>query len=1773
MSIKLIHYDLINRRPETLVHNGAIRASIIDNAPIERLMRRQGLLQADEQPTFYSASYSKFISLDDLANQAPEGTVLIATSNKQVHFGSPGAKAAIKSLMPLETQVPGYARGLLTPGKSLGFEGKLQVLVVNDKTGANNLNIPPKLIKNIVADGSSIVSRKLGEDVGLIPERGLPQVRGYSVDPQIGNFYIKGTFTPLNIPDYFASHGLDIDADLIITTSMFKGLTKDKPAPNPGIYEVDANDLYITQTKNFLKTTAKLGTVSNFYAQGLAKDIAIPTQNAIQDLEQKKLDIISLAEDYVRTFKLANEETARKNDAPCASLPGNIAFIESILESKNWGLLELPSVLSYLNEYANSQVRSIDEGAISNLRGEYRPLIISGDLQHNEIAGAGLTTGDKHIAMRFPVLNRGQVQAVTVNNDIPLFQNPGLGGVIPDAIYIGRETLADIQANDPSRYQEIMTEFGSEAAAQAQWRSNLEAMKADFDGDEIAIFPEKIYPNFYLEVQENLKPELLMNFVSKDEKQLIESDNLAEIVVERLKPYVNVINKQLTGINELYAAIDFIIVSDDRQLKVDIAKAIHETWSQNKGKETTESIVEIDVTLDTVIPQEFAAVLDQSPFFSSTDFLKETDNIRSQVSYLAQARQSLRGLLNAGRQGNLIATPLNPKKGIIFPPDLKSAIGKFNGINLQGFTKNERDPELLKQYLDDYKQIYAGLSQVIDLSKPMSEEYQSIDPMTNEDLSGSNPIYLQPNHLYDPAQIDTYLRHYQTVVLKEAIGLVDLQNQRAVDFVKSGVKPDEGAVVAVTQVLPKLKVGIPQLKEIIIAANQQNHLPSGGTQALNALLGEFRSATVAPELNSVVAYYRSQYQELQDKLYANTQELKEFEYGKPLVLEISTDSGKTIAIGECNHDEVALFRQSGGIGAISESVNGTIVYHPDPATGLKDGRICLGALTASSQRLMEVMTPERIVSSEYVILHDREQELQSESRQVLADFRAEVEQRGWDKKQVFTAVAKLAGEKAVSQKFLTDCLPETMREFIKEMGLKNILVKTSTQTAQLLTEPTQYVATSAADGSKQLKAFIPVNGKSQWVEVGNLETYGNQLTHNTTFQGTIEAHYNQVQFSTPASIGTGKTVTVGKITSAGRELIDRRWTTRELRPDPIQTLSIVRQQTVKFILTVGDRDIEILDLSPTLAAQLAKLDRTELTLSELRVYDTSFVATTEIDGKTQYLSGSNFDPLNKKNRDNTKDVTQENLSQVKVTVTKSAAATVVYEVRNQDVKLGEITQKPSLNFWHNQFEKLIDKSATEINFPVSKVEPKYSSYRVNIDPETVYNTSVWLNTEPAQTYLQSGAKEQSDKLLAQLRSTAKNNLRQSAEALCFHPSFTAKTTVTIVDEAGVRAVERLKLVVPDNKIAKLEGYLKSKAVPYIKLDKGLPATYEESRRGYHVLRVDPADLTPQFKTQISKQLGKPIEQSEYEAKLQSVPITRERVNVKLNSLKGFLANHPSTAPSGEIDFSAAKRVPSALQSVTGEVQSRFKGRAVLVDDRVVFEFVNARQRDTAAYHLGLQHVANIPGADGKPRYVATIDAASLGTYLNDRAVGHVLIKDGVKLDHPIVATYAMTKDWTKLGARSQLDIAIGYQANKYIGVPLIEKSQTALYRDSWGAKANCTSYSAADVVMVTGNRSSNQLGQELLKHHFDKEYKPLLDAAVKAGARVLCGNDGDIDALTRQYLTELGSDLCLNTAGYYEATNQVPASVVQAATVAQRINLVQPSQGLQEREPEMALGG
>jgi hypothetical protein len=209
------------------------------------------------------------------------------------------------------------------------------------------------------------------------------------------------------------------------------------------------------------------------------------------------------------------------------------------------------------------------------------------------------------------------------------------------------------------------------------------------------------------------------------------------------------------------------------------------------------------------------------------------------------------------------------------------------------------------------------------------------------------------------------------------------------------------------------------------------------------------------------------------------------------------------------------------------------------------------------------------------------------------------------------------------------------------------------------------------------------------------------------------------------------------------------------------------------------------------------------------------------------------------------------------------------------------------------------------------------------------------------------------------------------------------------------------------------------------------------------------------------------------------------------------------------------------------------------------------------HHLGLQISAELSSVDDKTRYFAVVEAATLQTYLNDRAVSHVLVQDGVKRNNPILNSYSTSKDWTKLPARSQTDIIMGYQANKYIGIPLETKSRTTMYRDNWGADANATTYKSTDVVMVTGNRTGKETSNELLARHFRTEYIQLINAVVKAQATILVGADTGIDRMVKDYLVEAGYNLHLNAAGIYEASNQNPEVEIEVFVAAPKQELEQ----------------
>jgi hypothetical protein len=312
-------------------------------------------------------------------------------------------------------------------------------------------------------------------------------------------------------------------------------------------------------------------------------------------------------------------------------------------------------------------------------------------------------------------------------------------------------------------------------------------------------------------------------------------------------------------------------------------------------------------------------------------------------------------------------------------------------------------------------------------------------------------------------------------------------------------------------------------------------------------------------------------------------------------------------------------------------------------------------------------------------------------------------------------------------------------------------------------------------------------------------------------------------------------------------------------------------------------------------------------------------------------------------------------------------------------------------------------------------------------------------------------------------------------------------------------------------------------------------------------------------------LGKPVSQADYEAKLATIPIANEWTPIKLNSLKKWIEQYPQSKDIPVLDLDKSQPIPFTLKSITGEIQTRFKGKAMAIGSSIVFEFVNDRQRDTAMHHLGLPISAELPSVDGKTRYFAVVEAATLQTYLNDRAVSHVSIEDGVKRNNPILNSYSNSQDWTKLPARSQTDIIMGYQASKYIGIPLAAKSRTTMYRDNWGANANSITYKSTDVVMVTGNRTGKDTSNELLARHFRTKYLPLLNTAVQAQATILVGADTGIDRMVKDYLVEAGYNLHLNSAGIYEASTQAPEIEMEVFVTA-------PKQEMEQEEEQEYAG-
>jgi hypothetical protein len=125
-----------------------------------------------------------------------------------------------------------------------------------------------------------------------------------------------------------------------------------------------------------------------------------------------------------------------------------------------------------------------------------------------------------------------------------------------------------------------------------------------------------------------------------------------------------------------------------------------------------------------------------------------------------------------------------------------------------------------------------------------------------------------------------------------------------------------------------------------------------------------------------------------------------------------------------------------------------------------------------------------------------------------------------------------------------------------------------------------------------------------------------------------------------------------------------------------------------------------------------------------------------------------------------------------------------------------------------------------------------------------------------------------------------------------------------------------------------------------------------------------------------------------------------------------------------------------------------------------------------------------------------------------------LIQAGVKL--------------TDMYGNAGKDIKMASESTQFIGYKSgnATVSSTDKYRNAWGNRANTGSYTANDVVMVSGSGLFRGVIDAQIRQTFSEKYLPLLDAAISAGASFRVGNQyakGNLsDRLIADYLQSNG---------------------------------------------------
>lgn len=498
----------------------------------------------------------------DLDNH-PDGQVLLLSSKSRLLYGAPECLETIEKLCPDRKDRGAYG-SIFLGSCSQTISQELSILVVDDDNGSNGGILPDETAWRLVGDChgkiSPALAKQLSDSSNHVIQHRLAIPEQYR--------FAKGTLAPQDLSQLpFSQPNLNID--LIIPTSSFKGGDKDFNPITPGLHKVK---IWLGEKERSQRGLIATSQVHASFPEGI-KDFLAELEEQADLLREIQSDPRKLAIRYCeksekrQAFKShqSEEESTGESESNDSNDQLMYRLIKADLEGDGQ-LLETQKVVNELKRFLANEWKDIAIGkTITFDRGM---IILSKELHNGEIYVPWFGEGEEVLNFRAPLLNSNGM-CLSINKRVPEAFDPD-GNLFKGVIVVNDEDhqrlIARIEANRAN---------GIDTDEVAPTETESERQGRDYDGDCIGVALAKNYPHLSAETKRRNQAENAYAPAVKEKKASFYREDGTQPPFEEIAIFmgdsisVGVINNHATALEALESEIDILRFMGTLEQKAD----------------------------------------------------------------------------------------------------------------------------------------------------------------------------------------------------------------------------------------------------------------------------------------------------------------------------------------------------------------------------------------------------------------------------------------------------------------------------------------------------------------------------------------------------------------------------------------------------------------------------------------------------------------------------------------------------------------------------------------------------------------------------------------------------------------------------------------------------------------------------------------------------------------------------------------------------------------------------------------------------------------------------------------------------------------------------------------------------------------------------------------------------------------------------------------------------------------------------------------------------